>query len=109
MRLNKKRLGVSAIEYMMLIVIIIGGLVWMQQYLQRAFQGRWKVAGDTFASGRQYAPGTIDCSYMQINADYGLWYDDNCYQQRAAICKPADTSCENGARITCQQQYCVNQ
>ena len=49
-----KRRGQSLLEYAVLIVIILGVLVAMQNYIKRGMQGRWKTSVDDF--GDQYDP-----------------------------------------------------
>ena len=36
----------STLEYIVLIVILIGVLITMQNYIKRGFQGRWKASVD---------------------------------------------------------------
>ena len=50
---NKK--GNSSIEYAFLIAVVIGALIGMQAYLKRPVCQRWRLAGDAFGFGRQYA------------------------------------------------------
>jgi len=51
------RRGSLAIEYTVLIAIVVAALVGMQVYARRAICGRWRAAADTFGHGRQYEPG----------------------------------------------------
>jgi hypothetical protein len=51
------RRAVSAVEYAVLIVVLILALLAMQFYLRRAMCGRLRSAGDVFGQGRQYEPG----------------------------------------------------
>ena len=46
-----------SIEYAVLIAIVVAALLGMSVYTKRALMGRWREAGDTFGSGRQYEPG----------------------------------------------------
>ncbi len=45
-------------EFAILAIIIIGALVASQQYIKRAFQGRWKATMDDF--GDQYDPAAVN-------------------------------------------------
>lgn len=54
--MNMRR-GSLAIEYTVLIAIVVAALVGMQVYVRRAICGRWRAAADTFGHGRQYEPG----------------------------------------------------
>ena len=109
--LENKNGGLSTIEYMMMVIIVISALLWLQIYMQRAFQGHWKTAGDAFGLGRQYEASKVtDCAYAQINSSYGVWYDDTCYQYKVTVnCKPGDTACEDNQRIACVQAYCCEE
>ncbi len=55
--MNNLRKGFLALEYAVLIVIVIAALVGISIYLKRALSGRWRTVGDTFGYGRQYEPG----------------------------------------------------
>lgn len=50
----KEKQGQSMIEYVILIVIVIGALIVMQVYMKRGVQGRWKTAVDEL--GDMYDP-----------------------------------------------------
>ena len=50
------RRGSLAIEYTVLIAIVVAALLGMQVYVKRAICGRWRAAADTFGHGRQYEP-----------------------------------------------------
>ncbi|MBU3934118.1 MAG: hypothetical protein KKH11_05585 [Candidatus Omnitrophica bacterium] len=51
------RKGSLAIEYAVLVAIVVVALLGMQVYIRRALCGRWREAADTFGHGRQYEPG----------------------------------------------------
>lgn len=93
----------SVIEYIVMILLVVGGMAVMQPFIARALNGTWKKSGETFGYGRQYQAGkTAECAYSQISADYGVWYDNNCYQQAAAAtCVTGDQVCENTQKINC--------
>jgi Tfp pilus assembly protein PilE len=46
--------GQTALEYMVLIIIVVGALLAIQNYFKRSLQGRWKAAMDDM--GDQYDP-----------------------------------------------------
>ena len=50
----RNRRGQSAVEFTMLITIILGVLIAMQVYFKRGLQGRWKSSVDDV--GEQYDP-----------------------------------------------------
>ena len=55
--------GQSTLEFVMLLVIVIGAMVAMQMYIKRAIQGRWK---DTMESiGEQYDPTAMVTNIRQ--------------------------------------------
>lgn len=54
--LRRMKKGQTAVEYVMLIVIILGAFLGMQNYVKRGLQGRWHEAID--GMGDQYDPKT---------------------------------------------------
>lgn len=58
--LKKMKKGQTTIEYAMLLVIVIGSFIAIQNYLKRGVQGRWQDAVDTL--GDQYDPRYADTS-----------------------------------------------
>ena len=62
--LFKNRKGQSTLEFAILIVIIIGALIAMQNFVKRGYQGRLRGATDDM--GEQYSPGnTQDIGYTK--------------------------------------------
>ncbi len=62
MRLNLKNIrgtkkGISMLEYVTVIVIIVSALLAMRFYLKRSISGSFRSSGDAFGQGRQYEPG----------------------------------------------------
>ena len=64
----------------------------MQKYVTRAFEGKWKQAGDTFGQEHQYDPrwhdnvtsrGTRACFFhvTDVKTKTGIWVNTRCYQQ----------------------------
>ncbi len=49
--------GSLAVEYAVLMTIVVAALLGMSVYSMRALSGRWRQVGDTFGYGRQYEPG----------------------------------------------------
>ncbi|NLE64831.1 MAG: hypothetical protein GX606_02820 [Elusimicrobia bacterium] len=47
------RRGFSVMEYILLFLVVVGGLVLMRHYLQNTVQGRFKDAGDMIGFGYQ--------------------------------------------------------
>ena len=107
-RRNKK--SAAVIEYVVLIMMVLGALYVMKPFISRAINGHWKMAGDSFGFSRQYQQGkTTECAYAQISADFGVWFDNNCYTQAVVNCKPGDIDCENQAKLNCgdmTKSYC---
>lgn len=52
--LRRRQKGQSVLEYTVLLVIVMGALIAMTQYIKRAVQGRWKTVVDDM--GDQYDP-----------------------------------------------------
>lgn len=112
--MNKKRnYGFSTIEYIALVLFILGAFLVFQNYLVRGFSGRWKSLGDTFSHGKQYDPrpygargsggGTLDCFWDQ---ETGVWVSEDCFRQNCN-CRmdPGDplyaAQCFGCKQITC--------
>ncbi len=53
--LTKLRKAQSTLEYALLISVVVGGLLTMQNYLKRSVQGRLQASADEI--GEQYSPG----------------------------------------------------
>lgn len=53
---NKK--GQTAVEYAVLLIIVLGAFLGIQNYVKRGIQGRWRDAVDGL--GDQYDPRTAD-------------------------------------------------
>ena len=52
--------GQTTLEYIVLIIIVLGALLAIQHYLKRGLQGRWKAAMDDM--GDQYDPRVANSS-----------------------------------------------
>ncbi len=53
--LTKLRRAQSTLEYALLLSVVVGGLLTMQNYLKRSVQGRLQASADEI--GEQYSPG----------------------------------------------------
>jgi len=63
------RRGQTILEYTVILIIIIGVVITMKDYIKRGIQGRWKSATDDF--GDQYDPQRVNSSIMyatQVNS-----------------------------------------
>ena len=60
-----KKNGQSTLEYSILIIIVLGAFVAMNNYIKRGIQGRWKSAVDDL--GDQYDP-----RFSDTNLNYSL-------------------------------------
>ena len=56
--LRRLRRGQTTLEYIVLIIIVMGALLAISNYFKRGLQGRWKTAIDDM--GDQYDPRTAD-------------------------------------------------
>lgn len=63
-RLFTKR-GQTTLEYAILIGVIVAGLIAMQVYLKRGFQGKLKESADSM--GSQFSPGYTTYNYTTNN------------------------------------------
>jgi len=103
---QKNRYGQSVIEFMVLIVLILGAFLVFQKYIVRSFAGRWKGVGDSLGSGHIYdAQRTLECAYDPKHTFewYNLvCYEDNCIEDcltvayDAAACKLCIEVCTPG-------------
>ena len=81
LRIMKK--GQTTIEYAMLLIVVIGAFLTIQNYLKRGVQGRWRDAVDSL--GDQYDPQTANTSIQHtlssstntsivaLNTEGGFW------------------------------------
>jgi len=103
--LNKKAFAV--IEYVMVLIIVIGAFLVMRNYIQRGIFGLWGQAGQSFAFGRQYDPQkTVECGFDEFT---GNWYDSNCFKNLG--CSDGNAQCEQNCPGTmcgqvCEPMYC---
>jgi Flp pilus assembly pilin Flp len=56
------RKGQTILEYTVVLIIILGVLIAMKDYIKRGIQGRWKSATDDF--GEQYDPTTVNSNIL---------------------------------------------
>jgi len=99
--LNKR--AFSIIEYMFLIVIIVGAFMLLRGNIQRGIYGMWQKLGASFAFGRQYdSQKSVECEFDEQS---NRWYDRNCFEQYVANlnppCNSGDTSCEENVILGC--------
>jgi len=52
-----KRKGLLAIEYCVLLAVLIAVFIGMKFFIKRSIMGKWRENADTFGHGRQYEPG----------------------------------------------------
>ncbi|MBL7081311.1 MAG: hypothetical protein ISS44_01920 [Candidatus Omnitrophica bacterium] len=64
MRRRCKGKGQSTLEYAILIAVIVAGLIAMQVYLKRGYQGRLRSSVDDI--GEQYSPGYTTSEYTTV-------------------------------------------
>src|SRR5208282_2112768 len=65
----RKRRGQTILEYTIIVIIVLGVMIAMKDYVKRGIQGRWKSATDDF--GTQYDPTSLnsDVNYgTQVNS-----------------------------------------
>lgn len=96
MWLRKNKFGNAAIEYIVLLALVIGSLWLMQKYLTRNMAGRWQGSGDAFGFGRQYSyQNTQQCEF---DDEVNHWYNSVC----------SDDKCDCiSSRATCGSPECV--
>jgi hypothetical protein len=62
----RNRRGQTILEYTVVMIIILGVLIAMKDYIKRGFQGRWKSATDGF--GDQYDPTAVNSNVTYATA-----------------------------------------
>lgn len=102
-----KKKGQSLIEYIMLIVFVLGAFLVFQKYMARGFAGRWKSTGDSFAQGKIYDPRlTTECIYdFQYT---NRWYDQACFEASDCDClsvRQTTGTCQN-CILSCTSPRC---
>ena len=81
--LRRRRAGQSLIEYIVLIVLVLGAFLVFQKYITRGFAGRWKVVGESLGQGRIYDPKlTTECVF---DPPFGVWYNKACVESGGSI------------------------
>ena len=58
----RNRKGQTILEYTVILIIILGVMIAMKDYIKRGIQGRWKSATDDF--GDQYDPQSINSNII---------------------------------------------
>lgn len=80
-----KTTGQSLIEYVTLIVLILGAFLVFQKYIARGFAGRWKSVGESMGQGRIYDPRmTTECIFDSLHTN--RWYDKACFDSSGCDC-----------------------
>ena len=94
---NHHKRGTSAIEYVVMIIIIIGAMLLIQKYLLRGIAGKWRDVGDTWGYGRQFDPKkTTECLYdMTVNK----WILYGCFEACISAC---DSKYGIDANLVCE-------
>jgi len=69
-----KQKGQTALEFLVVIIVVLGALLAMSNYFKRGVQGRWKAAVDEL--GDQYDPAYMDSRTMRVmasNTETRIW------------------------------------
>ncbi len=73
LRYIREKKAQAALEYIVMITIIVMAIFIFQKYILRGMAGKWKTTGDSFGYGRQYDPKrTLECKFDYIYTD--SWY-----------------------------------
>lgn len=81
-RLRLKKTSQSAIEFVTLVVFILGIFLIFQKFIVRGLTGRWKAVGDSLGQERSYDPNkTAECRYAAFfdPAD-ARWFNQTCFE-----------------------------
>lgn len=92
---GKNKKGQSSVEYVVLLILLMGAFIGMQNYLKRGVQGRWKAHIDEL--GDQYDPRVAETNLREtltsssntvilaLNTDGGYWtmrHDNSVSEQK---------------------------
>jgi len=102
-----KKKALATIEYITLMVILLGVFVVFNTYIIRAMSGRWKSVGEGFDQFRQYDPkATTRCAYDPNFTN--RWYNADCYEKRCDChtVRATNMTCDDCIRTTCGTPYC---
>jgi hypothetical protein len=80
----------ATIEYIVLVVAVLGALVVMKQYLTNATAGKYVKAGEQFGFRRQFNPVTMQECVFEPGQNY--WYARSCFEQRISGCSTVNVS-----------------
>ncbi len=64
MRILDKRKATTALEYSVVIAVLVAALLGIQIYIKRAVCARWKESGDVFGFGRQYSKTNTNIQHL---------------------------------------------
>ncbi|MFT5387934.1 MAG: Flp pilus assembly pilin Flp [Lysobacterales bacterium] len=108
LQIRKAKNGQAVIEYIMLIIVIIGALIIFQKYIVRAISGRWKSSGDGIGFGRLYDPKeTWSCKFDYVYTN--TWYDEGCFDRIQCHCNKltsTNATCQHCISSLCQSDAC---
>jgi hypothetical protein len=65
--MRKAKTAQAILDYVMLLLILVAGLLIMRYYIRNAFSGKWREASDTIGQGETYAPGKTHVEYQTQN------------------------------------------
>ena len=99
--------GVSVLEYVIVVMVVILALIGMRPYLRNGIVGQYRKAGEGLGFLRQYDPkDTRAC----VREDSGNWYSRRCFEHQMAAC-PLDVpglsadgaACLRSIKVNCQE------
>ncbi len=96
--------GFSILEYLVVIMIIVGAMFIFKDYIIRGLTGRWKSTSDQAGFGQQYEPNdSVECAF---DVEFGqCWYDTICLENKG--CSYGNSSCRQLAIGQCNSTaYC---
>ena len=89
-------------EYMTLVVFLLGALLVFQQYIVNGFSGQWKQAGDVFSFGKQYDPRIFGVLGTQGGSMECFWDSQHCRPFDSGpppVFDPATGACTLGSQL----------
>jgi hypothetical protein len=102
-RQDKKKVfntGQSMLEYVVLIMLLLGAFLIFQKYITQALSGRWKSIGESMSQGRLYSVDhTTECAYDQVHLNQ--WYNFTCFKE-SKCAKPCYSIAVQVDPVPCQ-------
>lgn len=93
--LDKK--AVAMLEYMVIIIFILGAFLVFKDYIIKGLMGRWRAVADTFGHGQQFDPRPLDTADLTTHGTVECFFEYN--HCRASAWDIATLTCAVGGEL----------